>query len=50
VLGLLQVSELKNHSTDKALRFFIEETLHQSGFWSKFIDPAIENLRNPIDS
>jgi hypothetical protein len=50
VLGLLQVSELKNHSADKALRLSIEETLHLTGFWSKLTGSAIENLRNPIDS
>ncbi len=49
VQSMLQVSELKNHSSDKGLRCKVQETLHLCADWSKFLIWHQEKLRNPID-
>jgi hypothetical protein len=46
---VLQLSEQKKYSSDKALRISVEETLHLGADWSKFSSCNTEKCRNPLD-
>jgi hypothetical protein len=47
--SLLQLLELKNHSSDKGLRLSLEETLHLDSDWSKFMNRCLKKPPNCFD-